>query len=347
MVLSFYPQAESLDRASTIEVIAGQESPFDFRVQRHTQTYRRKGRLIDATGNGLRANINIDLGYRSFLGVGGFSPSRSFDRATGAFELQGIPPGDYTLRAVASEILPLDLAPRPLDPASSLAQRAATASLPSAQLPIRVVDKDIEDVVLTLIAPPSTTGRFMVEGQAASVLPNLQQIGLTFSLDDSQPEGEVPVALPVGLDGVFQIVGLREGEYRVSFRGQNPAIAGFYVKSVRYDNNDILAKTLKIAGSSPGTFEVVFRAGASPVSGIVTDSKSQAVPGIQVVAVPEQKARWIDYRVATTDQNGLYSLIGLTPGAYRIYSWEAADNNAFYDPDFLKEYEAQRQTRPR
>jgi hypothetical protein len=83
------------------------------------------------------------------------------------------------------------------------------------------------------------------------------------------------------------------------------------------------------------------RAGAGQVSGTVTDARLQPVPGNQVFAVPAQRSRTDLYRTSITDQAGRFSITGLAPGAYTIFSWEALDNGAQFDPDFLKQHETQ------
>jgi len=52
----------------------------------------------------------------------------------------------------------------------------------------------------------------------------------------------------------------------------------------------------------------------------------------------------LDYRQAIADQNGHYALTGITPGDYKVFSWESIDNGAYFDPDFLKRYEQQGKT---
>lgn len=40
-----------------------------------------------------------------------------------------------------------------------------------------------------------------------------------------------------------------------------------------------------------------------------------------------------------TDQHGHFDIRGLAPGKYKVFSWESVENQAWEDPDFLKEYE--------
>jgi len=41
------------------------------------------------------------------------------------------------------------------------------------------------------------------------------------------------------------------------------------------------------------------------------------------------------YKTATTDQNGHFTVRGITPGGYRAYAWEVIEANAGHDRDVL------------
>ena len=339
--LAFYPTGSTVEQASTVEVNSGGEASFDLRVQRQSQTFRIRGHVVNTTGIALPVNTNIMMGYRAFSGGGSFSNGRNFDPATGIFEVQNIPPGEYTLQVQIPETNPLLGAGGPIDASMLAARQAAQAARPSAQLPIRVIDKDIENVVLTLSPGVTAEGRFIVEGQPVTAIPNLQQMSLAFSSASGPTPGSVPAGTLAGPDGSFQVVGLREGEYRVMLRGALPPASGLYVNSIRYGGDDVFSKPLKFSGSGSGTFEVVLRSGPGQLAGNVSDARSQPVPGVQVIAIPVERGRTNDYRMVITDQNGRYSMPGLRPGDYELFSWETIDNGAQYDPDFLRRYEQQ------
>jgi hypothetical protein len=338
----FYPTAAAFEQASTIEVKGGAETSFNITVKRQTQTYRVRGRIVDGTGVGIPANTTVMLGYRTFNGGGSFSSRQNFDAATNTFEIQNVAPGDYYVQVQFQMAPPTIQNGLPVDAATSAALQATRSMTPSAQVPIHVVDADIEGVVLNVTTGVTAIGRFVVEGQPISVLPNVRQMSLLFGPTESSPLGGVtPAGTAAAEDGTFQVNGLREGEYRINLRTQAPlAASGFYIKSIQYGGEDVLTKPLKFFSNSvPATFEVTFHSGASQIAGNVTDSKSEPVAGIQVIAIPSQRGRTLDYKTAITDQNGHYSLTGITPGDYQIFSWESVDNGAYYDPEFLKRYE--------
>ena len=65
--------------------------------------------------------------------------------------------------------------------------------------------------------------------------------------------------------------------------------------------------------------------------------------GVWVVAVPEGSKRpfeWF-YKSDRTDQNGAFSLHGLAPGKYKLFSCSTVEIGAWEDADFLKPFEDQ------
>jgi hypothetical protein len=142
----------------------------------------------------------------------------------------------------------------------------------------------------------------------------------------------------VAADGGFQLAGVREGEFMVVV---NPLSPGFYVKSIRYGGSDILNTPFKFSGSSSGAMDVIVRSGTARLSGVVSDARSQAISGVQAVLVPEQRNRTDLYRTAMTDATGRFNFTNVTPGQYRIFSWEAFESGMQFDPDLLKKSEQQ------
>jgi hypothetical protein len=41
-----------------------------------------------------------------------------------------------------------------------------------------------------------------------------------------------------------------------------------------------------------------------------------------------------------TDTSGHFTIATIPPGDYKFFSWESAPNGAYYDPAFLRLYEA-------
>jgi 5-hydroxyisourate hydrolase-like protein (transthyretin family) len=337
--LSFFPGVPDVSQAVQIEVPSGREVSFDMTARRQ-QLYRVRGTLLDSrTGQPPQGtNVQVSLVYRSPTGGGGtFSSGRTYDPATGKFELSNVIPGQYVVQAQ----LPV-ITPSPITSAQQIEERIATQAMqPLGRVPITVTDADVENVAIVLTAGVTVPGKVSVEGQALSAVTGIDRMRVTLRSwqDGALMQGGVqPGPGVVSADGSFQITGLREGEFIAQVNVTSP---GFYVKSVRYGGSEILNNPFKFSGSGSGTIDVILRPGAARVSGVVNDARSQAVPAIQVVLVPEQRNRTELYRTATTDANGRFNFTNVTPGQYRAYSWEIFENGMQYDPDVLKKHEQQ------
>lgn len=329
--LVYYPSSPSVERASMIEVKPDAQTVIDMQVARSGPSHRLSGRIVDVTGFGWPTNPLIILSDGSWDGTVAFVTPRTIDRATGLFELQNLPTGAYSLHVTGN-------------PTGTGIDPLVAVQEPAAVMTVRVVDKDLADVVVTLTRGVAVNGRIRVEGQPASVIPNLDQMRLGVRpFKTAQPYYRAPIATAPAPDGAFKVVGLREeAVYRVFLIGPLPPGSGLYLKSIRFNGDDVLSKPLKFSSSAAGEFEVILGTGdLGQIAGNVTDAQSQGVPGALIVAVPLERGRITDYRTAYTDQNGRYTLFDLTPGDYQLFSWESIEDNAFYDVDFLKQYEQQ------
>jgi protocatechuate 3,4-dioxygenase beta subunit len=96
---------------------------------------------------------------------------------------------------------------------------------------------------------------------------------------------------------------------------------------------------LKVSGGTI-SIDVTVDSGAGVVDGTVTNEKNEAVPDALVVAVPEERYRKHQgrYGRTTTDQRGNFSMRGLRPGTYTLFTWETLDGDDYLDPEYLKKY---------
>jgi hypothetical protein len=83
------------------------------------------------------------------------------------------------------------------------------------------------------------------------------------------------------------------------------------------------------------------------LTGIVLDANLLPAAGATVVLIPDPPHRGVveQYKFTTTDQNGKFSMSGLTPGDYKVFSWEFVDESEeeydadWFDPEWQKPYE--------
>ena len=70
------------------------------------------------------------------------------------------------------------------------------------------------------------------------------------------------------------------------------------------------------------------------------DGRNRPVPNILAVLVPMQRNRADLYRIAKTDQNGRFAMMGITPGDYKLFSWDGLEPFRYMDPDFISKFES-------
>jgi len=76
------------------------------------------------------------------------------------------------------------------------------------------------------------------------------------------------------------------------------------------------------------------------IEGVVVNDKRQPVAGIRTILIPDQDRGRIGlYKFAETDQAGRFTIRGITPGAYKVFAWEALEEWAFFDSDLMQRFE--------
>lgn len=147
--------------------------------------------------------------------------------------------------------------------------------------------------------------------------------------------GGIPIPqAQVNSAGKFSFSNVRSGEYRVRVSGLPQ---GLYVKSLEYRGENVHAKPFSI--SSAGTIDIVLRSGAAQLNGSLVDAQSQPVQN-QVVAIPDDRSRTDLVRVVATDRLGRFTITGLPPGPYKVFSWQSLEEQGtYFDPKFILRYE--------
>jgi hypothetical protein len=87
--------------------------------------------------------------------------------------------------------------------------------------------------------------------------------------------------------------------------------------------------------------DLVISTNVGVVFGAVVDDKNQPVANAVVVAVPaaEHRKQLERYQKTVTDQAGRFALRGLIPDDYTVLAWQDVEDGAYYDPEFLKQYQ--------
>jgi hypothetical protein len=334
-VSTYYPGVPDIAQAAILDVRPADElTGVDLRIPRQ-QLYKIRGKIIDTRIGQPPQNANMTFSSQSLTG-GGFAmnggPNQNYTSATGVFEYRDIVPGTYVIGATVP------------DPSAAQSPSPLNSTAPRAQTSVTVSGSDVENVVLTVVPPLSLSGRFSIDGMALSTLTGLDRIRVQLrpSADGALLTGlflSSPSAQAVTPEGTFRVDNVIPGEYLVSVTALPP---GYYVKEVRLDQSDALNQPMRVSASVPvsGPLDVVISANGGQIDGTVVNDKQKPMPGTTAVLIPARQLNRMDlYKTSVTDQNGRFTIRGITPGDYRIFAWEALEQFAYFDAELMRQFE--------
>ncbi len=141
-------------------------------------------------------------------------------------------------------------------------------------------------------------------------------------------------------DGSFEIPWLMRDRFELDITGLP---AGYYVASATLGDTNVWDDGLDLTGGVPGPLAVLIRDGAATVHGTLKNAAGNPATGTVVLAPVganrRQREHW--FRVTQTGPEGEFSLADVAPGDYRVFAWEAVEETAWLDPEFLAKFEDQ------
>jgi len=314
---SYYPNTVDPAKAQAISVGPGDEIrslEFFLRASRFVNV---RGRVICAIPGDSAASGTVSLNpqgpglAQALQGI-----NDNFRTKDGSFILRNVPPGSYDLTA------------------SYRNGESDGWHLASRQL--EVGNSDVDGVTITISLGVDIPGRITWEGALAKD-PSSLHVRLQ-ALREDQPYVFEPTVKP---DGTFQFKNVPDGSYRpvVHLYGRAEK---FFLKSARYGSQTITDAGFTVQPGADLSLELTVSSGVAQLSGVVLDADSLPAVGIIVVLIPEPPHRDVveQYKSTSTDQNGKFSMTGLTPGDYKVFSWDFVDESPdWFDPEWLKPYE--------
>ena len=312
----YYPGVRNVSQATPVFVKGGDEASGIDLALTPIQTHSIRGRLADASdcGSGRRRGGGAVLIYATGEGNRSTMRSAPLDSETGAFEIDGVIPGSYTLAATCG-------------------------GRPASQIPVQVGDSDVEGISLVMSPGAEISGTVKLDGQVAAAATNVRiwlSANNAFIGMGGRPTTEVDE------DGSFDFDRVGDGKYSLRI---SSSCGQCYLKSAQAGNTDLLTDGLQVTGGvAPHSIDVVYSSDAGVVTGTVKASGDDPAPNARVVLVPDAPYRHSDrYRTTFSDSAGKYELDGVPPGNYEAYAWELIDDGEYEDPGVLQQFQKQSQ----
>ncbi|HUF47664.1 MAG TPA: carboxypeptidase-like regulatory domain-containing protein [Vicinamibacterales bacterium] len=339
----FYPASDSVESAVPIALASGEARHGVNVILTPQPTARVTGRVEGPDGPVPGMLLRLIRHGAADSGVPA-TVAATVSAPDGSFALVGVPAGAYVLHA-RSAVVGLASVTR----IRSMAPPAVAAETQPllgparlfAETPLAVFDRDVDDVIVTMTSGATLAGRVEFDGPGDAP-PAEQRAGLHVRLRRSTgATADVP-PLGVGPDDTFEFTGVRPGRYIVEAGGLP---AGWFVSSVTQFGRDVLENPVDL-GVGADAFEVIVTLTDRPagIAGTVYDSMRRAQPGARVVAVPAGRAAGLDadaaphtVRSVRASVYGLFTLLGLAPGAYDVVVLDDRADDRWRDARTLSE----------
>ena len=318
---SYYPNTSDSAKAQALSVAPGDEI-------RSVDFFLRPSHLVTVSGRVISA-IPVASGTSGYVtlaprGSGMTNAVRglddNFDLKDGSFAIRDVPPGSYVLFASWSD------------------RESRESHHASRQLDVGI--SDVDGVIIAISRGVDIAGHVNWEGAAPT---DLQRLHVALHSIEENPFG--PPNQLVKPDGTFQFRNVPEGTYRPSASVYGPDPSSF-LKSARYGTSSVTDSGFTVQPGADASLELTMSSRTAQLNGAVLDPDSLPASGVHVVLIPDPPHRGIHekYRSATTDQNGKFTLNGIAPGDYKLFSWDSVEQSGWYeadwsDPEWLKPYE--------
>ena len=317
---TYYPGTSDRGQASPIQLHPGDEFPVNFSLT-PSPSFSVRGQVVNLPPRTTATIMLQSRDSRTFTSVG------TEMHKDGSFLIRDVSPGSYTIMAS------VEGSPVPMTAQQSFEVGANSVDgLRLAPQPGAVIRGQLR------LDGGGNLSRFGREGLYLV----LQAAGSEESDAMFQAGTKFSNLAHVGPDGAFEWADVPPGNYYVRIMGDSGTNADWFLKTVLAGGHDVNDSGISVSGGMV-VLDVVVSANGGAVDGMVADAKGEPVSNAVVVAVPEARMRGREdrYRQTVSDQSGHFTLRGIPGGGYNLFAWERVDGQAYYNPEFLKDYEGQ------
>jgi hypothetical protein len=305
----YFPGTENLAQAQRVTIAAGQEISDVVMALKPMRATRVSGTATNAEGKPMSGAVMA-------MSTGGFGFSMAGNgpiRPDGTFTINGLAPGEYSLRAQAFG---------PGGPGET----AVTT--------ITATGEDITGVRLVGSKPSALIGRIVTDPGVTAALPPALQLMLMPTDFNVMPMGVTPATMAA--DGTFE---LKSGPGKMRIIMMNAS--GWSIRSMRLNGSDITDGSVDVKpGEDISGLEIELTNKVTAISGLVTNARGQAVKDYTAIAFSQDRDKWKTFSryqgSSRPDQDGRFKIGSLPPGDYYVIAVDKIEAGQSTDPDFLE-----------
>ena len=292
----FYPGTLDVTQAQRITVGVGSEMSNVVMTMRPIKSARVTGTALDSQGRPMRGMVMV-MQTSGFVTIN----MASSTGPDGTFTLNGLAPGEYTLRAQ---------------------QGVPGTDIEMASLTLTVGSDDITGLQLVASRPSVVHGQVVVDPAGMSSLPSRLVFAATPLQDDLTFDlKSVPGTYRVSLAAPAPGWTIRT----VRLHGADVTDSGFEIKP----NEDLSGLEVELTNK------------LTTISGLVTNARGDQVKDYSAIVFAQDSTRWGGSNpryqsMGRPDQDGRFKVTGLPAGEYYIIALERIDTGEMNDPEFLE-----------
>jgi hypothetical protein len=309
---TYYPGTANITEAQRLTLGLGEEQSGINLTIVPIRAAKITGRVMGSNGSPLRAQVSLT----SQMGQG-FSPSggRNGSSSDGAFTLNNIPPGTYTLNVLGPNV--------------------GAAPPEVAAIPIVVSGQDILD--LTVITGSGASVQGMIVADGGGRLP-ASRLRITANPASRSPATWTP-RVDANENGTFALEGL-VGIYTLRF---DNLPSGWMVNTVTANGLDVSDAAIEFQPADRVTIRVELTDRVTQVSGSVRPTRD--IKGGTVVVFPDEPSKWTStsryVKTTRVGDDGRFSISGLPPHSrYLALAIDFIEPGEAQNPEFLQRAKA-------
>jgi len=299
----FYPSTSDFRQAQSLKLNPGDETAANFLLI-SAPVVSIRGRVTNGMTGGPPPGGQVSAFWTPYMGGDGIPGQVSHQN--GAFEIRGLAPGTYTVRA-------------------SFVQDNLTFE---GEETVEVGDQGAQNVQISALPDFAAAGHVTITGDLKNPI---ARVILEFAGEGTMPRVRASASFPeFKFDAQFR----PERRYHAAIRNLPE---DYYLKSLAVSGHDMPPDNVVVSGMR-GDIEIVLSPAGARIDGTLFDAEEEPTRGsiLLIPDVPEPGPPDL-FRRASADSKGKFTFRGVAPGSYRMLAVESVNlSSEINDPDFQR-----------